>query len=73
MDHFKMEVKAYKDMAKGKAPAKAPGHYSSDVSVKGRDGKMWRTFRVYQIGGEGRYELVWVRDTDGPMHVNTMF
>ena len=64
LDDFKGQVKILKDLAKGKGPVKAPGHYSSDVEVKGRDGKMWRTFRVYHIDEQGdeRYELVWIRD-----------
>lgn len=61
----KRQVKVLKGMARGKGPAKAPGHYSSNVDVKGRDGKMWRTFRVYYIDEQGdeRYELVWIRGT----------
>ena len=64
LDDFRGQVKILKDLAKGKGPVKAPGHYSSDVEVKGRDGKMWRTFRVYHIDEQGdeRYELVWIRD-----------
>jgi hypothetical protein len=63
IDGFKKHVNSLKNLAKGKGPAKAPGHYSSDQTVKGRDENMWRNFRVYYVdaSGDERYELVWVR------------
>jgi len=57
-------VKALKNLAKGKAPTKAPGCYSSDTIVTGRDGNQWKNARVYYIDtsdgySDERYQLVW--------------
>ena len=63
IDDFTKHVKSLKNLERGKAPVKSPGHYSSNDMVKGRDENMWRNFRVYYIdaSGDERYELVWVR------------
>ena len=63
IDDFTKHVKSLKNLARGKAPVKSPGHYSSNDIVKGRDENRWRNFRVYYIdaSGDERYELVWVR------------
>jgi hypothetical protein len=62
IDGFTKYVKSLKNLAKGKAPVKSPGHYSSDQTVKGRDENMWKTMRVYYIDQDGdeRWELVWI-------------
>jgi hypothetical protein len=53
-------IKELKKLARGKAPANSPGHYSDSDVVVGRDGQQWRTHRVYfDYNGEERYELVW--------------
>ena len=62
IDGITKHVKSLKNLAKGKAPVKSPGHYSSDQIVKGRDENMWKTMRVYYIDsyGDERWELVWI-------------
>ena len=68
MEAFTKQVKSLKNLARGNAPSKSPGCYSSHEIVNGRDGNMWRNFRVYHtdtLGGycDERYELVWIRAT----------
>jgi hypothetical protein len=62
---FTEHVKMVKKLAKGKAPAKGPGYFSSDAVVQGRDGNQWKTARVYHVDTsdgylDEQYELVWV-------------
>ena len=62
MNQFLNHVKQLKKLAKGNAPVKSPGHYSDNDVVIGRNGKTWRTQRVYYYPDNDieRYELVWV-------------
>ena len=68
MNAFTARVKTLKTLARGNAPSKAPGYYSSDNVVKGRDGNMWKIHRVYHVDTSSdycdeRYTLVWIRNT----------
>jgi hypothetical protein len=56
-------IKELKKSARGNSPSKSPGYFSDTDRVLGRDGKVWKTHRVYftDEGGDERYELVWIK------------
>ena len=61
VNDFKNRVKEFKKLSRGNCPAKAPGCYSPDAIVTGRDGQQWRKIRIFfDDSGDERYELVWV-------------
>ena len=51
--------KVLKKLARGNAPSKAPGNFTTNDIVIGRDGNKWYIIRVYETYPEERYTVEW--------------